>query len=197
MRAGALRANRGSGNIQASRRDLHAAQLCDWTGHRDQRAFASRPVRLDMVFQAPNGRVLVVEYDGAYWHRGQEERDFRKARLVEDAWWDRGCVVVRIREDPLTPLYSPDLQVPARRDAITYTRLMLLHLLHVMPGDFDGHYEEGEVYSFLRSTRRPLERSDVRCEICQHVASKILPAEIFPRAAPQVKRKRATTLPIA
>lgn len=164
-------------------------------GHRDQFAFTFRSVRLDMVFKLRTGRALVVEYDGAYWHRDKEEQDFRKARMVEDAWCDRGCVVVRIREDPLAPLHPNDVQVPARSDALTCTRLVLLHLLHVMPGDIEHRYGEGEVGSFLRSTRRPLERSDVRCKICRYVARDQLPTDIFPRAAWQHKKKGATALP--
>lgn len=165
-------------------------------GHRDQCAFAFRSVRLDMVFTIPSGRALVVEYDGAYWHRNQEERDFRKARAVEEAWRHRGCVVVRIRENPLTPLYPLDVQVPARSDALTCARLVLLHLLHEMPDEMEQCYGEGEVGSFLRSSRRPLPREDVRCEICKYVASERLSAEVFSRTALPRKRKSAAVLPI-
>lgn len=165
-------------------------------GHRDRRAFTLRSVRLDMVFTIPSGRALVVEYDGACWHRDQEERDFHKARDVEEAWRHRGCIVVRIREDPLTPLYPLDVQVPPRSDALTCARLVLLHLLHEMPDEMDERYGEGEVGSFLRSSRRPLPREDVRCEICKYVASERLSAEVFPRAALPRKRKRTAVLPI-
>jgi hypothetical protein len=165
-------------------------------GHRDQRAFIPRSVRLDMVFTIPSGRALVVEYDGAYWHHNKEERDFHKARGVEEAWRHRGCIVVRIREDPLTPLYPLDVQVPTHSDALTCARLVLLHLLHEMPDEMEERYGEGEVGSFLRSSRRPLPREDVRCEICEYVAGKQLSAEVFPRAALPRKRKRTELLPI-
>jgi hypothetical protein len=148
-----------------------------------------------MVFKLLSGRMLVVEYDGAYWHRGQEERDFHKARMLEDAWRDQGCVVVRIREDPLIPLGPVDVQVPGRSDALTCTRLVLLHLLHMIPGDIEDRYAEAGVGSFLRSTRRPLLRSDVRCETCEYVAREILPAEIFEVSIP-VERVSARRLPI-
>lgn len=75
-------------------------------GHQDQRFYIGRrQTRLEMVFQMSGDRALVVEYDGAYWHQGHEERDFLEAPMVEQGWQERGCVVVRIREDPLTPLY--------------------------------------------------------------------------------------------
>jgi hypothetical protein len=34
-----------------------------------------RPVQIDMVFTLPDDRALMVEYDGAHWDRGKEERD--------------------------------------------------------------------------------------------------------------------------
>jgi hypothetical protein len=58
------------------------------------------------VFEARGGRENVS---------GKEERDFRKARMVEEAWRDRGCVVVRVREAPLTPLNSADERGGGRR----------------------------------------------------------------------------------
>lgn len=149
-------------------------------GRLDVRDFAGRrPVRLDMVFRLTGGQVLVVEYDGAYWHNGQEERDYLKARIVEEAWRDRGCVVVRIREDPLIPLVPYDVQVPADSDAARCTQLVLLHLLHELPASFEDRYGEGRVFSFLRSTSRSLTRSDVRCGTCWKFASHFLPTEVF------------------
>jgi very-short-patch-repair endonuclease len=43
---------------------------------------------------------LVIEYDGAYWHRGREDHDRRKtSRLIA-----AGLNVIRIRDDGLAPL---------------------------------------------------------------------------------------------
>jgi hypothetical protein len=36
-----------------------------------------------MAFPLSGGRSLGVEYDGAYWHQGQEERDLRKTFMIE------------------------------------------------------------------------------------------------------------------
>lgn len=55
-----------------------------------------RWVQIDMVFTLPDDRALVVEYDGARWHRSKEERDWRKARMIEEGWNGRKCVVVRM-----------------------------------------------------------------------------------------------------
>ncbi len=67
-------------------------------GRQDVRvSMGGRLVRLDMVFGLSSGYKLVVEYDGAYWHRPYEERDFLKARDVEHYYGPK-CVVVRVRE---------------------------------------------------------------------------------------------------
>jgi hypothetical protein len=144
-------------------------------GRQDARVcIGGREVRLDMRFDLPSGRKLVVEYDGARWHCGDEKRDFLKARDVE--WHYPGCVVVRVREYPLetldADLDSHDVQVPARVDAKTCVRLVLLHLIHVMTSDFVDRYGEVEdrVISFLRSASRPLGRSSVKCEKCWEIA---------------------------
>lgn len=157
-------------------------------GRGDVRAFIGRwQFRLDMVFNLPNGRVLVAEYDGAYWHGGHDEiekrrhhegRDYCKARNIEAAWRDRGCVVVRIREDPLEPLHEHDIQVPARSDPDVCARITLIHLVHVMHPDFLESLGEDKVISFLRSAGRPLVSGDLRCDTCLEVASYYLPNEI-------------------
>jgi len=144
-----------------------------------------RQFRLDMVFNLPDGRVLVAEYDGAYWHGGHERegrdyhegRDYYKARDVEEAWRDRRCIVVRIREDPLEPLHHHDVQVPARSDPEICAKTVLIHLVHVMYPGFLGSHGEDRVISFLRSAGRPLTFSDLRCDQCRHVASYFLPNE--------------------
>jgi hypothetical protein len=147
-----------------------------------------RQFHLDMVFNLPDGRVLVVEYDGAYWHdghkkEGQEGRDYHKARDVEAAWRDRGCVVVRIREDPLEPLHHHDVQVPARSEPEICAKTVLIHLMHVMHPHFMGSLGEDRVIAFLRSAARPLTFSDLRCGECRDVATYFLPDQVS-RAQP-------------
>jgi len=82
-----------------------------------------RAVRLDMAFDLPSGEPIAVEYDGAYWHLGHEERDLDKTfRVSRSGYW-----VIRIREDPLQPFTPDDVQVPARASAATCAQLALLH----------------------------------------------------------------------
>jgi hypothetical protein len=154
-------------------------------GRQDERVpIGGRKARLDMVFDLPGGGTLVVEYDGEYWHRLHSERDFFKARDVERHYGPK-CVVVRVREYPLEPTRygswtSPDVQVPARVDAATCARLVLLHLIHVMCSEFTGPHDElNRVISFVRSASRPLERASVKCETCWEVALGLLPSEVL------------------
>lgn len=143
-------------------------------GRQDARvSLGTSLARLDMIFNIVDHK-LVVEYDGAYWHRGREEQDFRKARRVESWYWPR-CIVVRVREYPLEAtadgsFTSPDVQVPARVDAGTCAQLVLLHLLHVLPYSSIDYVTEDRLLGFLRSAGRPLERSSVLCETCKDVA---------------------------
>jgi hypothetical protein len=157
-------------------------------GRGDVSVFSGRrQFRVDMAFSLPNGRVLAAEYDGAYWHGGNtpeerqrnEDRDFHKARAIEDAWRDKGCVVVRIREDPLEPLYPHDIQVPARSDPGTCAKAALIHLVHVLHSDILGSLGEDRVFGFLQSAARPLTFGDLRCDECRQVASYFLPNEAF------------------
>lgn len=127
-----------------------------------------------MVFGLSAGGKLVVEYDGAYWHRGREEQDFLKARRVE-TWYGPRCIVVRVREYPLEAtgdgvFCSPDVQVPARVDAGTCAQLVLLHLVHVMPFAFMDYETEERMLGFLRSAARPLEYGSVLCGTCRDIA---------------------------
>lgn len=57
--------------------------------------------RWQVDIELPDHRIL-VEYDGAHWHRDHLERDLRKNADLEAAGW----TVVRVREHPL-PLTSP------------------------------------------------------------------------------------------
>jgi hypothetical protein len=156
-----------------------------------------RQFRLDMVFDLPSGLVLVAEYDGAYWHGGRSpeerqrnvERDYYKSREVEAAWGDRGCAVVRIREDPLEPLHHHDIQVPARSDPATCAKAVLIHLVHELYPLFpESRDDEVRVVSFLRSSASPLASGDLRCSDCRKAASYLLPDEAFlprPSRSPQ------------
>lgn len=51
---------------------------------------------------------LIVEYDGAYWHRQKHEKDAAKTRRLAAAGW----TVIRVREEPLKRISPHDVSVP-------------------------------------------------------------------------------------
>ncbi|GAA1651065.1 DUF559 domain-containing protein [Catellatospora bangladeshensis] len=149
--------------------------------------------RADMLFPLSRRAGLVLEYDGAYWHSGEEERDERKAALLEDY----GFFVVRIRESPLGRLREWDLTVPARADAALITRLTALHLFHLAEQMWfekpDGHpyYNEwdGPLGSLLRSDSRRLDRADVDCLNCWKIARRLLDGRLLTTERWEAQRK--------
>lgn len=56
--------------------------------------------RVDVLAQLQDGRELVVEYDGSYWHQDKLESDRAKTLALLNA----GYLVVRVREKGLEPL---------------------------------------------------------------------------------------------
>lgn len=139
-------------------------------GQHDRRIrIGTRIVRLDMTFPLAGGRILAVEYDGAYWHQGQEVRDMRKTDMVA---WSGQYRVLRIREDPLQPLTPLDVQVPRRADAAVCAQLTLLHLFHESWADIDadGHLR---IRAFLNASAQRLALPDIRCEACREVQDHI------------------------
>lgn len=178
-----------SGHQATSKLEGQIFTLLDYVfgpGKHDWRSqVCGRWVQLDMVFTLPDDRALVVEYDGARWHRGKEERDGGKTRMIEEGWKGRKCVVVRIREDPLMPLELPDVWVPARANAVTCVQVVLLHLVHVMPADFG--FSDGRVIGLLRAGRQPLARRKIGCGECRRIAGCYMPQDAL---RPAVSRKR-------
>jgi hypothetical protein len=75
-------------------------------------AFTKRSVWVpDVTVNLPNGRRLLVEYDGSYWHMEKGDIDLDKSRDLLAA----GALVVRLREMPL-----PSLDL-AHRDYVELT----------------------------------------------------------------------------
>jgi hypothetical protein len=62
--------------------------------------------RCDILVTGPGGAV-VVEYDGAYWHRDRSGPDRKKALAIRGA----GYGMVRVREAPLLPLHPDDVVI--------------------------------------------------------------------------------------
>lgn len=80
-------------------------------------AFARRSVWVpDVTVNLPDGRTLLVEYDGGYWHADKADVDRDKSRDLLAA----GALVVRLREAPLDSL---GLEDPAYLELPVYANL--------------------------------------------------------------------------
>ena len=82
-----------------------------------------RSMDVDILIVSQN---LVVEYDGAYWHRGKLATDHRKTEMLKAAGWN----VLRIREEPLEPVQPGDLRCPVTypNTSKTLADRVLIHL---------------------------------------------------------------------
>ncbi|MGI5499238.1 DUF559 domain-containing protein [Lentzea sp. CA-135723] len=133
--------------------------------------------RADMAFRVvPTGSldqndnlVLVIEYDGAYWHEERKERDLAKTE------WMRSCghEVIRVREFPLKKLGEHDIEAPQRPDPLLCARLVLLHALHEFLDWYAFEETQIRVKQFLMAIGAPLERDQVKCSDCWELATKI------------------------
>jgi G:T-mismatch repair DNA endonuclease (very short patch repair protein) len=76
-------------------------------------------------------QLIVVEYDGAFYHTGAErhERDLRKTADLEAAGW----TVVRVRETPLPLMSSLDVSV-SYSDGVKAATNQVLHVLGPLAG---------------------------------------------------------------
>jgi G:T-mismatch repair DNA endonuclease (very short patch repair protein) len=80
--------------------------------------FAGRLRDVDIVLDALK---VVVEFDGAYWHRNKVDKDREKTALMEEAGWQ----VIRVRERPLDSIHVNDAMVEPLAPAKTVADLVL------------------------------------------------------------------------
>lgn len=102
---------------------------------RDTPKIAKR--RVDVMIPSEK---LVLEYDGALWHKGQKSyaRDMRKTERLKT----RGWTVIRVREEGLKPIQSHDLIVdvtfPGDDKIKILTDNVLRHIEKVLGKDIPG-----------------------------------------------------------
>jgi len=98
-----------------------------------------RPAR--MVDICASALHLIIEFDGAFWHRGREAYDHAKTRLLEEAGW----TVVRVREHPLGPIGRGDIQVASGQTTFDRALAVLKHLssLGFVAHEAVAQYEAG------------------------------------------------------
>jgi hypothetical protein len=184
-----------TGNRATSKLESEIFTLLDYVlgpGKQDvQACLLGRACRIDILFPSLGARALIVEYDGAHWHKGKEEWDWRKSQAMQDGWHPHDHnVVVRIREQPLTPLGQLDVTVPARANALLCTRMTLLHLLHTELDVFGDRYPR--VQEFLRVSSQPLARDEVRCNGCWDAAEYFIPGDLL---VPTLRRRQGPQKP--
>jgi hypothetical protein len=129
-----------------------------------------RRMEVDMVFELTPDFRLAVEYDGAYWHAGNEWADIRKShRLVESGFAQK---VVRLREEPLELIDYDDVAFAKGSLPAEIVQLTLLHLSHMlwrqMPGELAWNIE-----AILRSSATRLREEQPVCPECFSAASRL------------------------
>lgn len=141
-------------------------------GKRNQVVEASNKGRLfdvDMTFDLKSGWLLIIEYDGAYWHQGREGVDHDKSHMLSGSYGNR-VMVIRIHEHPLIRLCPMDVCVPKGSDGTLCARLTVLHMLHTMPGDAWDLRLVQRAESWLSCAADTLSEDQVECRICWRMA---------------------------
>ncbi|MFF2556784.1 hypothetical protein ACFVUS_37660 [Nocardia sp. NPDC058058] len=157
-------------------------------GKRNYRVGGYHGLRTDMGFEVGTFRrhILVVEYDGAYWHHDREQTDVEKICRTLD-YGDHD--IVRIREQPLRRLRAADVSVPKRSDALTCARLALLHVAH-RPAPLELDTETlVRVQQFLSIGNVPLNDTQIICGFCQELNYVLYQEHPFPPVNDSPRRR--------
>ena len=70
---------------------------------------------------------IVVEFDGAYWHRNKADKDLEKAQKLEAEGWN----VIRVRERPLDSIHKNDVMVETLAPVKEVADLVLQKIVEV------------------------------------------------------------------
>jgi len=76
---------------------------------------------------------LIVEFDGAYWHRNKHDKDAEKTALLEAENWS----VIRVRERPLDPVHTNDVMVETLAPPKEVADAVLKKIVSVTGSKFD------------------------------------------------------------
>ena len=99
---------------------------------------------------------VIVEFDGAYWHRNKVDKDRQKTQLMEDAGW----TVIRVRERPLEAIHVNDVMVDTLAPAKTVADAVLEKLIGVTGAEIprlaeylesDEPWREAEALASIRA----------------------------------------------
>jgi len=115
--------------------------------------FAGRLRDVDIVLDALK---VVVEFDGAYWHRNKVDKDREKTALMEEAGWQ----VIRVRERPLDSIHVNEVMVDTMAPAKTVADLVLNKIVELTGTDVpqldeylasEGPWREAEALKAIRA----------------------------------------------
>jgi G:T-mismatch repair DNA endonuclease (very short patch repair protein) len=115
--------------------------------------FAGRLRDIDIVLE---DLMVVVEFDGAWWHRNKVDKDREKTALMEEAGWQ----VIRVRERPLDSVHVNDVMVDRLAPAKTVADLVLAKIVDLtgtkIPrlGEYlasEGPWRETEALAAIRA----------------------------------------------
>jgi len=115
--------------------------------------FAGRLRDVDIVL---DDLKVVVEFDGAYWHRNKVDKDREKTVLMEEAGWQ----VIRVRERPLDSIHVNDVMVDTMAPAKTVADLVLNKIVEVTGTDVpqlneylasEGPWREAQALKAIRA----------------------------------------------
>ena len=81
-----------------------------------------RPKRIDIAIKCPR---VIIEYDGAHWHKNTVRKDRTESKEIEKLGWQ----VIRIREKPLKLISKYDIQVSAKSTIFRRVCKILDHLI--------------------------------------------------------------------
>ncbi len=99
----------------------------------------TRPLLVDI--KIPNQK-LIIEYDGAYWHKGKQRklRDLEKTKQLTQIGW----IVIRIRLDEQEKIWDDDILMEAEdhKDAKSVANNLILKLVelgYLQQSDYDSY----------------------------------------------------------
>ncbi|MFC1597080.1 DUF4268 domain-containing protein [Planctomycetota bacterium] len=88
---------------------IELAEFLDFDLDRHRMSAGGKILDVDVLIPSHG---LIIEYDGAYWHKDRSDRDSEKSRLLQRAGWR----VIRVREKPLQGTGPNDVVVEPTDD---------------------------------------------------------------------------------
>ena len=121
---------------------------------------------------------IVIEFDGAYWHRNKADKDLEKTKKLEAEGWN----VIRVRESPLDSIHPNDVMVEVLAPVKEVADLVFKKIIEVTGGKIpklkeylasDQPWREKEALSAIREYQA--ENARKKAELAARRAAKKKP----------------------